>query len=210
MTEPTDRARATRRRFLAGAAGLAASGATATRADNAKNLPPNVADWTRQLGDGVGVRAYGNPSKYEKDVIRRTVPWLTATPESSVSFTPLHAARRHHHAERTVLRAPSRRHRRNRSGRLPADVAWPGRQAADLHARRAQAPAARQQDLFSRMRRQFRHGMARRPAQRLPIHPRHGALRAIHRRAVEAVAGRRPASSRMRNGSWPKAATPRR
>ena len=80
MTEPTDRARATRRRFLAGAAGLAASGATTTRADNAKNLPPNVADWTRQLGEGVGVRAYGNPSKYEKDVIRRTVSWLTATP----------------------------------------------------------------------------------------------------------------------------------
>ena len=47
-------------------------------------------DWTRQLGEGVGVRAYGNPSKYEKDVIRRTVSWLTATPESSVSFTPLH------------------------------------------------------------------------------------------------------------------------
>ena len=90
MTEPTDRARATRRRFLAGAAGLAASGATTTRADNAKNLPPNVADWTRQLGEGVGVRAYGNPSKYERDVIRRTVSWLTATPESSVSFTPLH------------------------------------------------------------------------------------------------------------------------
>jgi len=88
MTEPTD-TRATRRRFLSGAAGLAA-GASAARADNVKNLPPNVADWTRQLGEGVGVRAYGNPSKYEKQVIRRTVPWLTATPESSVSFTPLH------------------------------------------------------------------------------------------------------------------------
>ena len=90
MTDPIDTGRATRRRFLAGAAGLAATGATAARADNAKNLPPNVADWTRQLGEGVGVRAYGNPSKYEKDVIRRTVSWLTATPESSVSFTPLH------------------------------------------------------------------------------------------------------------------------
>ena len=80
----------TRRRFLGGAAGLAAAGLTAARADNAKNLPPNVANWTRQLGEGVGVRAYGVPSKYEKDVVRRTVPWLTATPESSVSFTPLH------------------------------------------------------------------------------------------------------------------------
>ena len=89
MTEPTDTTRATRRRFLVGAAGLAATGASATRAENANNLPPNIAGWTRRLGEGVGVRAYGNPSKYEKDVIRRTVSWLTATPESSVSFTPL-------------------------------------------------------------------------------------------------------------------------
>jgi len=92
MTEPTDKTRASRRRFLAGAAGLAAAGAGGRAlADNTKNLPPNVPDWTRTLGDGVGVRAYGNPSKYEKDVVRRTVSWLTATPESSVSFTPLHA-----------------------------------------------------------------------------------------------------------------------
>src|SRR5690348_6655165 len=82
-----------RRRFLTGAAGLVAAGAAPGRlsAENAKNLPPNVPEWTRTLGDGVGVRGYGAPSKHEKDVIRRTVPWLTATPESSVSFTPLHA-----------------------------------------------------------------------------------------------------------------------
>jgi hypothetical protein len=90
MADPSNTRGATRRRFLAGAAGLAAAGVTETQAENARNLPPNVADWTRQLGEGVGVRAYGNPSKYEKNVIRRTVPWLTATPESSVSFTPLH------------------------------------------------------------------------------------------------------------------------
>lgn len=82
MTEPIDRTKATRRRFLAGAAGLAAAGASvrAALADNAKNLPPNVPDWTRQFGAGVGDKPYGVPSKYEKDVIRRTVPWLTATP----------------------------------------------------------------------------------------------------------------------------------
>ena len=90
MADPNDAMRTTRRHFLVGAAGLAAAGAADARADNLKNLPPNVADWTRQLGEGVGVRSYGNPSKYEKDVVRRTVPWLTATPESSVSFTPLH------------------------------------------------------------------------------------------------------------------------
>ncbi len=91
MRKPTDEGPTSRRRFLAGAAGLAAASASGrAAADNPKNQPPNIADWTRSLGDGVGVRAYGNPSKYEKSVIRRTVPWLTATPESSVSFTPLH------------------------------------------------------------------------------------------------------------------------
>jgi sulfane dehydrogenase subunit SoxC len=37
------------------------------------------------------VRAYGKPSKFEANVIRRDVEWLTASRESSVSFTPIHA-----------------------------------------------------------------------------------------------------------------------
>src|SRR3954471_23669155 len=80
-----------RRRFLTAAAGLsgAALGGSAL-AGNPKNLPPNVPDWTRQLGDGVAVRPYGKPSKHEAHVIRRDVQWLTASRESSVSFTPLH------------------------------------------------------------------------------------------------------------------------
>ncbi|HEY6834254.1 MAG TPA: sulfite dehydrogenase [Pseudolabrys sp.] len=90
-TDKTHNMRASRRRFLAGAAGMAAAGVTAARADDLKNLPPNVAPWSRTLGEGVGGKGYGTPSTYEKDVVRRTVPWLTATPESSVSFTPLHA-----------------------------------------------------------------------------------------------------------------------
>src|SRR3954469_11238795 len=80
-----------RRRFLTAAAGLsgAALGGQGG-AGNPNNLPPNVPDWTRQLGDGVAVRPYGKPSQYEAHVIRRDVAWLTATPQSSVSFTPLH------------------------------------------------------------------------------------------------------------------------
>ena len=84
---------ASRRGFLRTA--LAAGGATAligpaAGAGTPANQPPNVPDWTRSLGDGVAVRTYGKPSKYEADVIRRDVSWLTATPQSSVSFTPLH------------------------------------------------------------------------------------------------------------------------
>jgi sulfane dehydrogenase subunit SoxC len=81
-----------RRRFLASAAGLTGATLLGGRAgaEDAKNLPPNVPEWTRVLGDGVGTRPYGAPSKHEAHVIRRDVQWLTASRESSVSFTPLH------------------------------------------------------------------------------------------------------------------------
>ncbi|MBN9583508.1 MAG: sulfite dehydrogenase [Afipia sp.] len=85
-----------RRRFL-GAAGLAGAGAVLgarpVKADDAPKPDPlitEVQDWNRYLGDGVAKRPYGMPSKFEKHVIRRDVSWLTAAPESSVSFTPLH------------------------------------------------------------------------------------------------------------------------
>jgi len=82
--------RPSRRRFLAGAAGLVATGAAGAAGADDANLPPNVAAWSRNLGDGVAVRPYGHPSPFEKDVVRRDVQWLTASRESSVSFTPLH------------------------------------------------------------------------------------------------------------------------
>jgi sulfane dehydrogenase subunit SoxC len=83
------------RRGLLGTA-LAAGGAmalprgAAAGPGNPANQPPNVAPWSHALGDGVAVRAYGKPSKHEAGVIRRDVEWLTASRESSVSFTPLH------------------------------------------------------------------------------------------------------------------------
>lgn len=84
--------RQSRRSFLAAGAGVAASmlAKPASAAGNPANQPPNVPEWTRVLGEGVAVRPYGKPSKFEKDVIRRDVEWLTASRESSVSFTPLH------------------------------------------------------------------------------------------------------------------------
>jgi sulfane dehydrogenase subunit SoxC len=84
-----------RRGFLRTA--LAAGGATALAgpaavagAGKPANQPQKIPDWTRFLGDGVAVRKYGKPSKHEAHAIRRDVAWLTATPQSSVSFTPLH------------------------------------------------------------------------------------------------------------------------
>jgi sulfane dehydrogenase subunit SoxC len=55
----------------------------------AESYPPNDAPWSQTLGPGVVDKPYGEPSEFVKDVIRRNVPWLTATPESSISFTPL-------------------------------------------------------------------------------------------------------------------------
>src|SRR5215510_16478007 len=89
---PAPSRRAVLRAGLAGgAAALAAPVAGAQAQSNPTNLPPNVADWTKMLGEGVAARTYGRPAKTEAHVGRRDVAWLTASPQSSVSFTPLHA-----------------------------------------------------------------------------------------------------------------------
>lgn len=85
-----------RRAFLkvglaGGAAAFGGAAIAGPQSGNPANQPPNIPDWTRSLGDGVAVRAYGKPSKHEAHVIRRDVEWLTASRESSVSFTPIHA-----------------------------------------------------------------------------------------------------------------------
>jgi sulfane dehydrogenase subunit SoxC len=107
-------ARTDRRSFLA-LAGAAAAGTlgSVARAEN-KNVPPRVPDWSRTLGPGVGDKPYGMPSPHEKDVVRRTVDWLTATRESSVSFTPI--------AEQCGIITPSGLHfERHHAGRAEID-----------------------------------------------------------------------------------------
>jgi sulfane dehydrogenase subunit SoxC len=53
------------------------------------NLPPNVPAWSKRLGAGVLTNPYGQPSKFEAHVQRRTVDWLTADRIAAISFTPL-------------------------------------------------------------------------------------------------------------------------
>ncbi|MCC6889195.1 MAG: sulfite dehydrogenase [Hyphomicrobiales bacterium] len=89
---PASRRNVLRAALAAGATAALGGGAAAQpRPGNPANLPPNVPAWSRELGDGVAVRAYGQPSQHEAHVIRRDVEWLTATRQSSVSFTPIHA-----------------------------------------------------------------------------------------------------------------------
>lgn len=66
---------------------ISLSGAQA--ASGAPSSPPADPEWSQEIGAGVVDRPYGRPSHFVKDVIRRNVPWLTGTPQSSVSFTPL-------------------------------------------------------------------------------------------------------------------------
>ena len=82
-----DRRRLLRAGMGAGVAALAVAASGRARADDPS--PPADPDWSQSLGPGIGDRVYGNPSHFEKDVIRRNVPWLTANAESSISFTPL-------------------------------------------------------------------------------------------------------------------------
>lgn len=84
-----------RRTFLKGAAAIGAG--TLLSAEQlyaqkaAKNLPPAAPEWMQRVGRGVVTSPYGKPSIHEQNVVRRTVPWLTASPISSISFSPLHA-----------------------------------------------------------------------------------------------------------------------
>jgi sulfane dehydrogenase subunit SoxC len=104
MTSPLNDETLSRRRFLGAAtaagaglagadlagAGLAGVGAARAQAPAPDPLITDVQDWNRYLGDGVDQRPYGAPSRFEKHIIRRDVSWLTASPQSSVNFTPLH------------------------------------------------------------------------------------------------------------------------
>ncbi len=82
-----------RRAFLRGSA-AAAAGATVGGAAAAATPDPlitEVQDWASFTGTGVDEVPYGMPIHFEKDVIRRNVEWLTASPISSINFTPIHA-----------------------------------------------------------------------------------------------------------------------
>ncbi|WP_298676012.1 sulfite dehydrogenase [uncultured Lentibacter sp.] len=91
MTENSAMKGPSRRAFLKAAAASVpvAAVAGAARADDP--LITEVQEWASGLGAGVDETPYGLPIKFEGDVVRRTVEWLTADQISSINFTPIHA-----------------------------------------------------------------------------------------------------------------------
>ena len=88
MTDKTSRRNFLASSFAAGAAVTVARGAQAATPDP---LITQVQPWAQGFGEGVDATPYGLPIRFEDDVIRRNVEWLTADTISSVNFTPIHA-----------------------------------------------------------------------------------------------------------------------
>ncbi len=80
-----------RRKLLQGAFAAATAamlGANGTKAADDLDVV-NLPEWSRSLGKPVLTDPYGQPSRYESNIIRRQSPGLTQTDQASVSFTPL-------------------------------------------------------------------------------------------------------------------------
>ncbi len=86
-------AKTSRRAFLRGSAAVAAGTVAGQAAAQGAPDPAitELQDWASYLGVGVDETPYGLPIKFETDVVRRNVAWLTASPISSINFTPIHA-----------------------------------------------------------------------------------------------------------------------
>jgi len=76
-----------RKSFVAAGAALAAP--LAARAAEGDPAILNLPEWSKTLGMPVALNPYGQPSKYESQLLRRESPGLTRVPQASVSFTPL-------------------------------------------------------------------------------------------------------------------------
>ncbi len=93
MTVSFNGKKPSRRAVLKGAlaAGGAVAGATMARAASPDPLITELQPWAQGLGDPVDAAPYGTPIRFESDVVRRNVEWLTADTISSINFTPIHA-----------------------------------------------------------------------------------------------------------------------
>ncbi len=75
--------------FAAAVAAMLASGASSRAAAEDDPEILNLPSWSTSLGKAVATNPYGQPSKYEANLVRRQSPGLTQTDQASVSFSPL-------------------------------------------------------------------------------------------------------------------------
>ena len=110
----------TRRGILRGALAGSAAAIAGRAAANPDPLITETQDWAIYTGDPVDATPYGLPIRFEADVIRRNVPWLTADPISSINFT------------RRFMRWTGRSRRRaaHSSGTTPVRLSWPRKTTA--------------------------------------------------------------------------------
>jgi sulfane dehydrogenase subunit SoxC len=78
-----------RRNFLKQGLTMVGAAAASGMAGQSLATPPKVPSWTKRLGSGVLTNPYGQPSRFESHVQRRSVDWLTADRIAAISFTPL-------------------------------------------------------------------------------------------------------------------------
>ncbi len=71
------------------AAGAAVAAPLAARAADGDPAILNLPEWSTTLGQPVAARPYGQPSKYESQLLRRESPGLARVGGASVSFCPL-------------------------------------------------------------------------------------------------------------------------
>ena len=151
-----DDARRFTRRGLFGASAGAAAAAIVSHpalAQEGDNLPPSVPEWQLEPGEETLRHPYGQPSKFEANVVRRYRQGLPEPPTrlSSFSLTPLQDLHgiitpNGLHYERHHARSSD-----DRPVRAPADGAWIGRAAAHLHHGRRDAISIRVADSLPRM-----------------------------------------------------------
>jgi sulfane dehydrogenase subunit SoxC len=89
---PSSRRQFLKKSMLLSATMMATGGSSHLHAEyqvNEKNLPPHNPEWGLKWGRDNNHDPYGKPSRFEKHVVRREVPWLTADKKAAISFTPL-------------------------------------------------------------------------------------------------------------------------
>ena len=205
--------RLTRRSLLGAGAGAAAAIVSAPgSAQEGDNLPPSVPEWQLEPGAETLSQPYGRPSKFEADVVRRYRQGLPEPPTRLSSFSLTPASGPH-----GIITPNGLHYERHHAGVPTID---PAEHRLMVHGL-VERPLIFTMDDLTRF-----PSVSRDPLPRMfgqhpelgrakartdgPGHARAAELLRMDRRSRSRPCLRKPASSRKRNGCWPRAPTRRR